>query len=87
MIWFLKPLYASIKNAIKPCTALTRRKEIQVHADLPRDCFEKFMSPLTEDDASDLKRDPATGWLIPTQTTAALRRFEYTIKRGSPGRC
>ena len=68
---------------MRPATALRRRKEIKVNVSLPRKVFEDFMSPLTPEDAEGLERDPATGWLLPTKTTATLRKFRYSIKRGS----
>jgi hypothetical protein len=81
--WFRDPLDAAIKNAVKPATMLTRRKEISIKMQLPRSVFEDFLSPLTEGDAEGLKRDEATGLLIPTKVTAAVRTYKYLIKRGS----
>ena len=81
--WFLKPLEQSIKTVVRPCTALTRRKELTVEHRLPREAFEAFMEPLTSGDAEGLARDPQTNMLVPTRKTAALRFFEYTIRRGS----
>ena len=81
--WFLTPLWASIKAVVRPTTAVTRRKEITVTQQLPRECFEKFMEPVQAGDAEKIKRDPTTGWLQPTRTTTALRHFEYEIAKGS----
>ena len=50
---------------------------------IPQSVFEEFMSPLTESDAVELKRDSSTGLLIPTKQTAAIRTFKYIIRRGS----
>ena len=81
--WFLDPLHKKIKGVVRPCTALTRRKEIVLTVSLPRDCFETFMSPLTETDAEGLRRDATTTQLISTSKTSALLYFTYDIKRGS----
>ena len=43
--WFLDPLHKKIKGVeVKPCTALTRRKEIKLTVSLPRDCFDSTRS-------------------------------------------
>ena len=49
---------------------------------LPRDCFEEFMKPLTEAGAENVKRDPTTGWLQPTRMTAALNHWEIPDQEG-----
>ena len=54
---------------------LTRRKEITIKMQLPRSVFEDFLSPLSEGDAEGLKRDEATGALIPTKVTRVLIHF------------
>ena len=81
--WFRDPFDAAVRKAIRPATAVTRRKEIVVQMRMPRETFEDIMSPLTEDDVSGLKRDSTTNELIPTRQTTALNHFEYTVKKGS----
>jgi hypothetical protein len=81
--WFRDPLDAALKKVIRPATALTRRKEIVLKMKMPRDVFEDFMSPLTENDAEGLEREPATNRLQPTRVTGTLNHFKYTIKKGS----
>ena len=81
--WFRGPWDLLLKNAVKPATMLTRRKEIEVSMRMPREVFEEWLSPLTADDAAGLKRDEASGALIPTKSTAAVRTFKYLIRRGS----
>ena len=42
------------------------------------------MAPLKEGDTEEpLKRDEARGWLLPTKVTAALRRYCFSIRKGS----
>ena len=82
-IWFRGPLDKALKKLIRPATATTRRKENVIKMNMPRDIFEDMMSNLSEGDAEDLRYDPVTLKLVPTTTTATLRRFEYTIKKGS----
>ena len=81
--WFRDPLDTAIKKLVRPATALTRRKELYIQQKLPREVFEDLMQPLQESDAVGLKRDAATGLLIPTSTTKALLKFDYNIRRGS----
>ena len=49
--WFRDPLDAAIKKLIRPSTALTRRKELEIKLQIPRDVFEDWISPLAELDA------------------------------------
>jgi hypothetical protein len=67
---------------IRPATALTRRNELKVTHRLPIECFQAFMKPLTEASAEKVVREPTTGFLKPTRTTAALNHWEYEIKKG-----
>ena len=82
--FFLAPLLASIKCVVRPTTALTRRKELEVMHPLPRPLFEDLMKPLKEGDTQPaIKRDEGTGWLLPTKVTPALRHYEFDIRKGS----
>ena len=75
---------ASIKLVVRLATAVTRRKELEVCHPLPRTLFEELMAPLKEGDTTEpLKRDAATGWLLPTKVTSALRKYTFTIRKGS----
>ena len=49
---------------------------------MPREIFEDFVSPLQETDAEGLRRAP-DGSLLPTSSTQALKRYKYTVKKGS----
>jgi len=49
---------------------------------MPLEVFEEFLSPLQETDAEGLRRTPDNS-LIPTSTTSALRKYTYTVRRGS----
>ena len=57
-IWFRGPLDKALKKLIRPATATTRRKEIVIKMNMPRDIFEDMMSNLSEGDAEGLKYDP-----------------------------
>ena len=50
---------------------------------MPRECFDEFMEPLTPADAQGLEREASTGCLKPTSTTATLRKWHYSIRKGS----
>ena len=80
--WFRDPLDKAIKKLVRPSTALTRRKEITIKMSMPREVFEDFVAPLTEDDVEGMQRRP-DGSLIPTSKTSALYKYKYTLKRGS----
>lgn len=95
--WFAEPFLQAIKTAVRPCTAMTRRKELHVQMPLPRPVFEDFLAPLAGKDAvamvwdkkakklvegsEGLRRD-ATGALVPTRESKTLRRFEFAIRKG-----
>jgi hypothetical protein len=74
---------SSIKKIVRPATALTRRKELQVKMAVPLEIFEELMQPLSETDTVGLERDSSTGFLKPTKSTTALNYYEYKIRRGS----
>ena len=81
--FFLAPLFASIKLVIRPATAQTRRKEIEVSHPLPRECFEEVMAPLEDGDTKEaVTRDTSTGYLKPTKVTSSLRHYEFSIRKG-----
>jgi hypothetical protein len=75
-------MYTSLKTLIRPCTSLTRRKELIWKGAMPREAFEELMEPLQPADATGVQRD-ATSRLIPTSKTARVQKFEYTIRKGS----
>jgi hypothetical protein len=81
--WFLGPLQKTLKKLVRPAVAHTRRKELNVSMQMPRECFDEFMSPLTPAEAEGLTREASTGRLEPTSTTATLRKWHYSIRKGS----
>ena len=81
--WFRAPLDAAIRKVIRPAVAHTRRKMIDIKMSMPLEIFEDFLSPLTPEMVKGLERNEVTGNLVPTKTTAAVDRFEYTISKGS----
>ena len=81
--WFSKPLWSAIVAVLRPATALTRRKEITVAMDIPRQIFDDLMRGVREGDVDGLARDVMKQSLLPTQTTATLNHFSYTIRKGS----
>ena len=89
--WFMDPLRAAILKRVRPCTARTRRKQLEIkNIPMPRRVFEEFMKPLEETDFSPhpgelhspLQRNEM-GELIPTRSSAKAFTFEYVIRRGS----
>ena len=79
--WFYKPLRATMAKLIRPCTSLTRRKQLTIKVDLPRQAFEKLMQPLGESDVEGLTR--TAGQLEPTKKTTSLLHFKYKVAKGS----
>ena len=80
--WFLDPLRRSVQTIVRPCTGLTRRKQLTIKVQLPRRCFNEFMAPLENGSVEGLQRD-LFGQLVPTSKTASTRKYQYVIKRGS----
>ena len=82
--WFEIPFEKMLKKAIRPPTALTRRKEITLKQVFPRVLFEELMAPLSETDVSEIARTTGTPpQLIPTKRTACTSWFTYVVRRGS----
>lgn len=79
----MTPLLASIKKVVRPAVMHTRRKELTIEHRVPVEIFQMFMDPLTPTDAKEVKRDEATGDLLPTETTGSLRKWHYAIRKGS----
>ena len=80
--WFLGPLRQSLQTLVRPCTRLTRRKQLSVKVQLPLRCFMEFMSPLLEGSVEGLERD-SVGRLVPTKETAAMKKYQYVVRKGS----
>ena len=80
--WFLDPLRQSMRTLVRPCTGLTRRKQLTIKALLPARCFQEVMQPLLEGSAENVERD-SSGNLRPTKQTGAMRTYKYVVRRGS----
>ena len=80
--WFLDPLRQSMRTLVRPCTGLTRRKQLTIKAQLPARCFQEVMQPLQEGAAELVERD-SSGNLRPTKQTAGMRTYKYVVRRGS----
>ena len=80
--WFMDPLRASMRTLVRPCTGLTRRKQLTIKAQLPARCFEDLLACLPDGSVEGLERDYA-GRLVPTSTTGTMRKFNYTIRRAT----
>ena len=80
LCWFEDELYHTIRARVRPATALTRRRLLEVSLPLPQESFKLFMEPLIDGDADGLMRD-ATGELIPTHKGATCHRYNYTLTR------
>eukprot|EP00965_Chrysotila_dentata_P236138 6201151-Pleurochrysis_carterae.AAC.1 len=52
--WFLKPLRQAMRTLVRPCTNLTRRKQLMIKKPLPRRCFEDLMAGFAEGDIANL---------------------------------
>ena len=80
--WFLDPLRQSMRTLVRPCTALSRRKQLTISAQMPFRCFMDLMSPLEDGSVEGLQRDHM-GRLVPTKETPSMKRYQYVIRRGS----
>ena len=80
--WFLDPVRASMRKLVRPCTGLTRRKQLTLKYQMPTRCFYELMSPLMDGEVEGLQRDNY-GRLLPTKLTKQLRRYSYVLRRGS----
>ena len=80
--WFLDPVRASMRKLVRPCTHLTRRKQLTVKFQMPLRCFYELMAPLMDGDTQGLQRDDQ-GRLVPTKVTNQLRYYSYILRRGS----
>ena len=84
--WFTEPLRSSMRKLVRPCTSLTRRKQLQIKLSMPRAAFEDLLQGLPMMDEPNgvdgLQRD-AQQMLIPTRSSRQLLRFNYTLSRPS----
>ena len=55
--WFLDPLRMSMQTLVRPCTGLTRRKQLTIKAQLPARCFEDLMAPFVDGSIEGLRRN------------------------------
>ena len=78
--WLVEPFLKSLRTVVRPATAKTKRRVIEVKANYPVELFEEFMAPLATGDADGLKREE--GKLVPTRKTATSEQlYEYKLKR------
>ena len=80
--WFLEPVRASMRKLVRPCTQLTRRKQITIKFQIPARCFLELMSVFHDGELEGLVHD-ANGCPRPTRETAQVRYFSYIIRRAS----
>ena len=80
--WFLDPVRASMRKLVRPCTQLTRRKQITLKFPLPARCFMEMMSVFQDGELEGLVHD-GYGRPRPTRETAQVRYFSYIIRRAS----
>eukprot|EP00965_Chrysotila_dentata_P206965 6183840-Pleurochrysis_carterae.AAC.1 len=72
-----------MRKTVRPPTARTRCKLIQVKMPLPRECFAELMKPALDGDAQGLLRGE-NGLMLPTnrdKKSRTLNRFQYVITR------
>ena len=82
--WFWEPLREAMKASVRPPTALTRRRQLEVRREVSRQVFELLMAPLEEKHVVGLRReDDGLGRrLLPTRETPKLKYYEYVIQKG-----
>ena len=80
LCWFEDELFHQMRTRVRPATALTRRRLLEVVQPLPLESFKAFLEPLKDGDAHGLVRD-SEGELIPTASSAACDRYNYIITR------
>jgi hypothetical protein len=80
LCWFEDELYQQMRSRVRPATALTRRRLLEVVQPLPLESFKAFMKPLNDGDAVGLVRD-TDGEMTPTKTSSACDRYNYIITR------
>ena len=80
MAWFLRPLYSKLRSAIRPPTARTCRKLVEVKVPLPMDCFQAFMKPYEDDPDIGVERGE-DGLIKPTSSGASSNYFRYLLTK------
>ena len=80
LCWFEDELYQQMRSRVRPATALTRCRLLEVVQPLPLESFKAFMKPLNDGDAVGLVRD-TDGEMTPTKTSSACDRYNYIITR------
>jgi hypothetical protein len=80
LCWFESELYSGMKLRVRPATALTRRRLLEVTVPMPQESFKLFMEPLKDGDAPGLVRG-ADGEILPTKSGATCDRFNDIITR------
>ena len=77
--WFRDALNQALKEKVKPPTAWTRRKLVEIKLPCPEEIFQEWMQGLQESDAEGIER--AGQELTPTQVSASGKRFIYLVKK------
>ena len=80
--WFIDPVRTSLRKKVRPCTALTRRKQLSINTQVPFRTFEELLAGFADGELEGLERDVG-GRLKTTSRTASLLRYKYIINRGS----
>lgn len=80
--WFVDPVRTSIRKRVRPCTALTRRKQITLKMQMPFRCFEELLKGFHEDELTGLKRD-LMGRVNATEKTPRVLKYKYIVNKGS----
>ena len=79
---FELPFFKAVLKTMRPPTALTRRKQITIRMQFPRESFERLMGQVKETGCLGLKRG-LDGRLLPTKVSTVLSRFKYSISKPS----
>lgn len=67
---------------VRPVTALTRRKQLEVKIQIPKRVFDDLMEPLLDKGVVGLERG-FMGTLKPTSYTQRVLRYDYILNKGS----
>ena len=81
MQWYIEPLRKSMRKAIRPPTARTRRGQRIIEQQLPQQAFEEMLQNFVTDELDGLKW--VQGSLEPTRDAPNFLEWEYVIRKPS----
>ena len=87
--WFIDPVRTSLRKKVRPCTALTRRKQLSINTQVPFRTFEELLAGFADGELEGLERDVG-GRLKTTNSSGAFfppprdLRTESQLARAPP---